>query len=396
MAVWFRRREVRQLGDRFGPSGPMTPLQYATYQDVDASREDNALQSVAVAAAVDLIASIASELPLDTFRGRGRNRQEISMPARMQDPDGSGYGLEDWTYRAVTSWLLRGNLYGIVVDRAPTFLEQVELLHPDRVSGTVQPDGSTRWTVAGREITDQAAILHRRAYPLPGVVQGRSPIAYHASTIGVTLASTQFGWQWFRDSGHPSGILRNQEMPMTEETARTAKNRFLAALRGSREPLVLGKGWEWQQVQVNPDESQFLGTMGYSEAQCARIFGPGIAQILGYETGGSLTYSNIQDHDLHLLKYALNRWLRRLERLLSEFLPRPQYVLYNRDALLQTNTLQRYRAHASALDKRWRTVNEVREVEDLPPVPWGDEPNPIPGSTGGPAEPSETGNEGQE
>lgn len=396
MAVWFRRRESRQLGDRFGPSGPLLPLQYATYQDVDASREDTALQSVAVAAAADLIASIASELPVDVFRGRGRSREQIAMPRRMQDPDGSGYGLEDWTYRALLSLLLRGNLYGIVVDRSPTFLEQVELLHPDRVSGTVEPGGSVRWTVAGRDVTRQSDFLHRRAYPLPGVVLGRSPIAYHASTIGVTLSSTQFGWQWFRDSGHPSGILRNQEVPLTPETARSAKDRFLSALRGSREPLVLGKGWEWQQVQVNPDESQFLETMGYSEAQCARIFGPGIAEVLGYETGGSLTYSNIQDRDLHLLKYALNRWLRRMERLLSEFLPRPQYVMFNRDALLQTNTLQRYRAYASSLDNRWKTVNEVRDLEDLPPVPWGNEPNPTSGAASEPAGSAESEDEGQE
>src|SRR5690606_40207519 len=99
--------------------------------------------------------------------------------------------------------------------------------------------------------------------------------------------------------------------------------------------------------------------------------GPGIAEILGYESGGSLTYANVVDRDLHLLKYALNKWLLRLERLLSQFLPRPQYVKFNRDALLQTNTLQRYQAHAIALDKRFVTVNEVRNQEDLAAVEWG-------------------------
>jgi hypothetical protein len=64
----------------------------------------------------------------------------------------------------------------------------------------------------------------------------------------------------------------------------------------------------------------------------------------------------------------------------------PQYVRINRDALLASTTLDRYRAHESALRNQWRTVNEVRSIEDLPPVDWGDEPNPSGGGTPAPAD----------
>lgn len=375
MSLW-RKREVRlQLPATTG----MTPWVATSFADVDASSMASSLQSVAVAASTDLIASLGSELPVDVFRGRGLDRRQLPLPSQLEDPGGDGYGLEDWSYRVLMSWLLRGNLYGEELARRPTHLTQVELFHPDEVSGWLE-DGRPVWHVNGRRV--ERGFLHRRAYPMPGVIQGRSPIAYHAATIGVSLASTQFGSQWFRDGAHPSGMLTNSEVPINAEVAKTVKDRFLAALRGTREPLVLGKGWEYKQIQINPDDSQFLETMGYSEAQCARIFGPGIAEVLGYAVkGASLTYSNIADRDLHLLKYSLNRWLRRLERLLSEFLPRPQYVVINRDALLQTNTLQRFTAHGLALGDQWRTVNEVRAIEDLPPVPWGDQPNAVPGAT---------------
>jgi hypothetical protein len=118
-----------------------------------------------------------------------------------------------------------------------------------------------------------------------------------------------------------------------------------------------------------------LETQGYSAAECCRIFGPGIAEVLGYESGGSLTYATLEGRSAHLLVFTVNRWLRRLERLLSQFLPRPQYVRINRDGLLQSTTLERYRAHEVALRNRWKTVNEVRENEDMSAVPWGAEPN---------------------
>jgi len=372
MSLW--RRQRRSAGQVMGSAAPWVSVRSAGFADIDGGQIDTAMQSIAVRTAADLIASLGSELPVDVYRGTGRDLRAIPMPGYLEDPGGDGYGLPDWAYRVLISWLLRGNLFGEELARARAgHVTQVEVFHPDAVSGWLD-DGTVVWQVNGRHV--EKGMLHRRVNPVPGRVLGMSPIAYHASTIGVSLASTQFGLQWFGDGGHPTGILRNTEVPLDPDgNAKTAKQRFMAALRGRREPLVLGKGWEYQQIQVNPEESQFLETMGYSEAQCARMFGPGIAEVLGYSVkGASLTYSNLADRDLHLLKYALGKWLSRLERLLTEFLPRGQHVVLNRDALLATTTLQRYQAHASALGAKWKVPNEVRELEDLRPVPWGDEP----------------------
>lgn len=382
MSLWRPRARAAPAEARqgqipmFGPDGPLVPLHQHGFADLDLDRIDTSLQSVAVRTAADLIASLASELPVHVFRGRGADREELRVPQRLEDPDGSGYGLEDWSYQALMSWLLRGNVYGDILETGPNgILGQVELFHPDKVHGWVE-GGEPVWSVAGQRFAPRSRFLHRRVNPIPGVIQGMSPVSYHASQIGVSLSAMAFGDRWFKDGGHPSAILESTERDVTESLAKTVKQRFLAAVRGTREPVVLDRGWKYQAIQVNPDESQFLETMGYSEAQCARMFGPGIAEVLGYSVkGASLTYSNLQDRDLHLLKYSLNRWLRRLERLLSEFLPRPQYVRLDRDALLETNTMQRYQAYASALSNRWMVVNEVRDREKLDPVAWGDRPN---------------------
>jgi HK97 family phage portal protein len=248
----------------------------------------------------------------------------------------------------------------------------MDLVNPDDVTVTVEA-GAPVWWVSGRRVEDPSVFVHRRVNPIAGRVQGLSPIAAHAETIGVSLASTRFGSQWFKDGAHPSAMLTNSE-PLNSEQAETAKKRFLATLRGSREPVVLGKGWDYKALQINPNESQFLQTQGFSEAQCARIYGPGFAEVLGYESGGSMTYANVVDRRQDLLVLSMNRWLRRGERVLSLLSPAGQDVRLNRDALLEATTLQRYEAHASALSNGWRTVNEIRGIEDLPPVEWGSEP----------------------
>jgi HK97 family phage portal protein len=362
----------------------------STYTDINVTVGEAAMQSVAVRAAVDLIASLASELPVDVWTGDGAKKRELPAPGYFEDPAGDGHGRPDWCYQAVQSWLLRGNLYGDVLDRwSGGFPTQILLHHPDEVGGWLDTDGTVHWTVNGRP-ADPATFLHRRVNPVTGRVQGLSPIAAHAATIGLSLTTTQFGLQWFRDGAHPGGLLTNEETELLPEQARTAKERFMAALRGVREPVVLGKGWKYQTVQIAPEESQFLETQGYAAAECARMFGPGVAEVLGYSANGakssSLTYTNRVDRNADLLQMALNKWLRRLERLLTEMLPRGQYARINRDALLEMTTLDRYRAHAIALQNGFRVINEVRQDEDEKPVPWGNEPFTI---TPAPAEPAD-------
>lgn len=358
---------------------------------VDASNTATSLQSIAVRSAADLVASLVSELPADVYRGKGRDKTEVSMPGYLEDPAGDGNGRQDWLYQVLMSWLLRGNGYGEALDwgRNGLFPTQVSWFYPDDCSGYLDGDGRVQWLVSGKEIPADR-FVHRRVNPVPGRVLGLSPIAAHAASIGLSITSTRFGLQWFRDGAHPSGMLTNDEDELTPTTAREAKDRFVAALRGSREPIVLGKGWSFKEIQVAPEESQFLETQGWTEAQCARIFGPGIAEVLGYETGGSMDYSNVVDRRADVLVFSVDRWINRAERLLTWMLPRPQYVKLNRDALLQSTTLARYQAHAIALDKQFKTVNEVRDDEDLPPVTWGDKPlEPKPGAA--PAKPTDGG-----
>lgn len=372
MSLFFGQREkrnpfVEQPIPRPGWTG-------STFASINLSRTESSLQKVAVHAATDLISSLGSTLPLDAYEGKGSSRREVALPKVLEDPSGEGYGTGDWVYQYLMSILLRGNTYGRVGARDrvgnPT---QVVLYHPDEVQGWRDlKDGLPRWRVCG-EMVPADEMWHQRAYPMAGRLLGLSPVAHHATTIGLGIAATRFGIQWFEDGAHPSGMLTNDQA-LDAKQARTAKERFMSALRGSREPVVLGQGWKYQQIQVAPEESQFLETQKYTSAECARIYGPGMPEILGYETGGSMTYANVEQRSLDLLTYALDRWLVRTERMFTAMLPAGQYVKINRSALARTDLLTRFKAHALSLQNQWAVPNEVRDLEDQPPVPWGNDP----------------------
>ena len=379
MGLFSGSKTERSLANPFGypdiPPNSAVGVWGGTTQ-VDVSSPESALRKVAIWASVNLIAGLGSELPVDNFTGQGEDRRPMPLPVFFTDPDGSGQGFEDWAYQLLYSWLYRGNAYGYVAERdsnrRPTM---IQLQHPDRVSSRRDTDGNVQWLFNGRPV-EADKVWHRRVFPIPGHRIGLSPIALHALTIGQGLAASQFGLSTFLDGAHPSAILQQEDASIVDQAkAKVVKARFLEALRGRREPVVLGKGWKYTPIQLTPEDSQFLDTQRYTAAECARIFGPGMPEVLGYETGGSMTYANVEQRSIDLLKFTLNRWFTRLERVLSrDVLPKPQYIKLNRGALLATDLLTRYRAHEIALRNKFEVVNEVRDLEDLPPVPWGDEP----------------------
>jgi HK97 family phage portal protein len=367
--IFGRRPPQERRAWGYEPPIPPNSAQLTSYARVDLSQAEASLQKVAVWASVSLLAGTAQMLPLDVVSGEGAARLERPMPSWMLDLGGDGYGLEDWIFQYMTSALLRGNVNGIVGERDPRrgTPTQIVLQHPDTVRGWRDAqDGRVQWWAGGREVPADD-MWHQRVFTIPGRLQGLSPIAFQALTIGTGIAAMRFGAQWFEEGAHPTGVLTTDK-DIDQPTAATAKARFMAALTGRREPVTLGGGWQYQPIQIAPDESQFLETNNMTSAECCRIFGPGIAEILGYETGGSLTYQNIEQRNLQLLIYALDPWLTRLERALSALLPRPQQVKFNRGALLRTDLLTRYRAHAIAIRAKFGTQDEARELEDRPPL----------------------------
>jgi phage portal protein BeeE len=91
--------------------------------------------------------------------------------------------------------------------------------------------------------------------------------------------------------------------------------------------------------------------------------------MVAADSGGSLTYANVEQRDLSLLKYAVGPWLVRLETALTDLVPRGQYVKFNAGGLLRTDLKTRYESYKLALEGGWLTLPEIRELEERQPLP---------------------------
>jgi HK97 family phage portal protein len=312
---------------------------------------------------VRLLADSVSTLPVDVFR-RGE-REPLEPPPILVTP-AAGWSLHEWLEAVMRSLLLRGNAYGLVVARGadlrPT---QVELVSPDAMTAKVNREGMIEYRLHGKPWPAEDT-WHVKAYRMPGLVVGLSPVEHARQQVGLGLAVERYGATWFGDGGIPTGTFKNTELTLEQEQADEIKARLVNAIR-TRQPMVHGKDWQFTPIAVKPDESQFIETAKLNVAAIARIYGVP-PEMIAAESGNSLTYSNVEQRSLDFLIYGVSPWLVRLERALGALLPRRQYVKFNANALLRTTTKDRYEAHKTAIEAGLLTVNEARALEDLPPL----------------------------
>lgn len=361
---WRRRSEQRSIsfqdywGSAIDASSP-----------VKAGSMETALRLIPVYAANRLISETIASFPLQAYRKVGlEHRQPIKLPPLFEDPTVFGT-THEWVQRAVSSLVLRGNAFGYVTEFTGTMTpRRIEWLHPDEVEpldnrAVARP----RWFWLGREV-EPDRMVHIPGLVLPGQILGLSPIRYFAMTTETGLLAQEFGRDWFRNGAVPSAILEAEGV-VTEDQANIVKKRFMQAARG-REPVALGSGVKYRAITVPPDEARMIETLKLSVNQIASIYGIP-AERIGGESGSSRSYANREQDSLDLLTYSLQPYITKLEAHFFQLLARPQYVKFNADAVVRADLKTRYEAHSMALADGWKSKDEVRSTEDLPPLPDG-------------------------
>lgn len=330
---------------------------------------ERALALIPLFACVRILADSIASLPVQTYRKNGPSREMLTFVPSLLFQPAARDNLFEWLHKLVVSMALRGNAYGLITARDSFgFPTSIEWLNPDDVWVDELRPALPIFYWQGVEVPREQ-IVHIPWVVLPGRVVGLSPVQHFARTIGVGLSATEYGLSWFDNGGTPPWTMKNSGKALNPDEADEISDRLAARVR-ARKPLVYGSDWDFTALQVNPEESQFIETMRLNASQIAAIYGVPPEKV-GGDTGGSMTYSTVELNQIDFANTTLRPWLVRIETKLSALMPGKEFVRFNVDAMIRTDTLTRYRAHSIALEDGWRNRDEVRALEDLPPLPDG-------------------------
>jgi HK97 family phage portal protein len=349
---------------------------------------ETAMRVTTVYACVALVAGAIASLPLAIYDRETGDTADHDYWWLFNEKATEGWtSAAAWEY-LISSKLLYGDGFAQLL-RQNAYTNRItgwKPLHPNRVQPFRGADGSIWYVVTAvggpQYVVPAADMLH-----LPSLgydeqtMRSPSPITYAArEAIGTSMAAERFSGQFF-SQGSTHDIALKAKSNLTKEQADGLRAIYRARQAGSRGPLVLHGGLEVEKLSITPVDAELLPTRLFGVNEICRALGVPPHMVAHTEKTTSWG-SGIAEQGAGFVRYTLLRHLNPLrQELNSKLWPVRQrfYIEHTTEGLERADLQARSNAHRVALGRAgepgWMTVNEVRAIENLPPIEGGDKLN---------------------
>jgi HK97 family phage portal protein len=329
----------------------------------------------AVSRCTSLIADTIAGLPWHVLRGW----DQLATPRWISDPqarrvDGrAADGLlpadsvparlsaVDFWARWITSalWFGDGYVYVPVRDSAGQPVPPIWQLHPS----AVDIDGG-RYYVDDLELPPRS-VIHLRGGVVHHDGHGTGVLTEHGADLGLALTVRNYAANQYT-SGLPYGYVKSTQPRLTKEDATSLRDAWLQQHSGVRSIAVLNATTDFMPIGISPLDAQLDSARQWSLRDIAMAFG--IPAYMLAVPGDPSTYANVVQRFIELRQFSLLPWIRDIESCLDSEFPAGTELKIKSAGLERADTATRFAAYKTAIDGGWMTPDEVRSLEDLPPM----------------------------
>ena len=327
----------------------------------------------AVFSAVSLIADTISTLPMDAFVRENDVRLPYRpLPAWVSKPD-IDLPREAFYNSLIVSLLLDGNAFIRVFSNRRGEVVNLTVLNPLEVDVRRNGVGRIQFVLQGEDkpLTPEQ-IIFIPDLVRPGKIRGESRVQALKENFGLALALEKFAATFFGQGTNLSGVI---EFPgnLTAEQASNLSNGFDNRHRGWRKGHrtgVLSGGATFKPTQIDPAQSQSIEARHMAVEDIARAFNvpPHLLAL-----PGTNSYASVEQTNLAWVTHGLRPILTKIEGAMSPLLARSPngenaFLRFNLDGLLRADVDTRTSAYSKMIQMGAMTINDVRRLEDLPPM----------------------------
>jgi HK97 family phage portal protein len=343
--------------------------------------EQTAMQTTAVYACVRVLSEAIASLPLHLYRYTDKNSKEkaVDHPLYPLLHDEPNPEMTSFIFREtlMTHLLLWGNAYAQIIRNGRGEVAALYPLMANRMRVDRDENGHLYYEYqmstsdaptmkAGTVRLTPSDVLHIPGLGFDGLV-GYSPIAMAKNSIGMAMATEEYGATFFKNGANPSGIL---SMPGVVKDPEKIRNSWEAGFGGSsnsNKVAILEEGMTYTPISISPEQAQFLETRKFQLDEIARIFRIPPHMIGDLEHA---TFSNIEQQSLEFVTYTLEPWLVRWEQSMQRSLLSPgekesYFIRFNVDGLLRGDYQSRMNGYSTGIQNGIFSVNDVRELENM-------------------------------
>jgi len=326
-----------------------------------------------VYAALRLITDSISTLPVDSYIRRGEQRFSHPRPDWLDYPEPDrGIGRIDHFQMVLMSLLIDGNAYVRKLYNDRGVLVALKVLDPLRIEPRMGADGMIAYVWDSSRVLTHEEVLWIPDLLRPGSIKGISRVNELKEVLGISRALDDFSARYFGSGTLSSGII---EVPgdMTDEQAVRLKDQFeknSKGLKNAHRPNILSGGAKFQRTTSDPQQSQLVESREFAVIEVARIFKIQPA-LLGVMQAGSMSYASVEQQHIQFVTLTLRPYISKIEEQYSRLLPGDAFLKFNMEGLLRGDLASRYTAYSQGIQAGFLSINDIRALEDLPPIDSG-------------------------
>ena len=213
------------------------------------------------------------------------------------------------------------------------------------------------------------SIIHLRGKGPYWNGHGKGVITEHGAALGLAATVATYASGVFT-SGIPAGYLKSNQPNMTADQAQTLKSTWLAQHGGTKRSIaVLNATTEFHPISHHPRWTPSWPRLG--SGRCAMWPSPSVCPPTCSASPATRPPTPTSRVRMIELAHVHPAALAAADRVHPgrPAAQRAPSLKVRSDGLLRADTSTRYSAYSQALAAGWLTVDEVRELEDRPPLP---------------------------
>jgi HK97 family phage portal protein len=330
---------------------------------------------VAFFSAVSLISDTISTLPCGAYLRIGATRRPLNpRPMWLDQPDVDLSTRAAFFQQVFSSLLVHGNSYTRVFRDAQGQVVNLVNLNPEKVQVERSKVGRKVYKYEGEnKLLTSDEIIHIVDLILPGELTGMSRVDTLKQALGLNIALSDYASRFFGTGAAASGVI---EFPgnLTQEQAKQLADGFDArhrnGTRRAHKTGVLSGGAKFVATQTDPEKSQALESRKFAVEEIARAFNVPL-HLLGVP--GTASYASVEQNNLQFVSMTLRPLAEKVEAAFSRLLPGDAFIKFQFGDLLRADLEARIRSYSVGAQAGFYSTNDIRRLEDLPPVEQGDQ-----------------------
>jgi HK97 family phage portal protein len=341
---------------------------------------DKALQLSAVWSCVRLLSETVSTLPLRLYERRADGGRIAATNHPLYEILTKRPNAEMTPGRfmlmVVASICLRGNAF-VEKKRVGSRIVALDPLLPQYMTVKRLDTGRLeyKYTTKGQSrVIPEADLMHIRGFGLDGVC-GMLPVSTGKEIFGAAISAEEAAAKVFAQGMQASGILSSDTAlkPEQREQLRASLQAFMGS-KNAGKIMVAEAGLKYQGITMNPEAAQMLESRSYGIEEVCRWFRVPPFMV-GHMDKQSSWASSTEGQNLQFLTNCLRPLLENIEQeIIRCLLDRDDryFAEFAVEGLLRADSQGRANYYNICLQNGWMSRNEVRKLENLPPIPGGD------------------------